>query len=486
MKKELSEKVDKLIAWVIFLSIVGIFLTSLIPWISVNETEPVVGELHFNFEMMKKRNNNNMQTLSERIQLINTSFFLLLIFSILAYIGNTIFKSKKFVLFSLILMIIGGSAIVVLSVLIVQANYNYIKTVDDLVDTSIPTIITHFKYAYFPLIIGVSSLIISTFFEWNITSFIVSNIKESKIQRKYMEDEELLDKTSEKDEDISQKEPLFIKDKPDLNAKSADDHKDIEDWLKNEVENIESPKEKPIDEILKPDTKEQIENKPIIEEEIEEDLPISEEDDFENNEQIIEEKVEKPEIEPIPLTDESIDDLEKEETYSKEDNIDRIPTQKENIESKKEVYEYPIASDKTEEDKTLIDKKEKIEQNEEIIDEPSRETEAEPVQTKKPIVEPFKSKEKKEESSIPKTPADTISFENVLSSAIEKRQVDKIKKESKEETSEEDEYEDDETEEEKVTLTVRCPGCKHVFTVEKTGEVTNIKCPECGKKGIVK
>ena len=46
--------------------------------------------------------------------------------------------------------------------------------------------------------------------------------------------------------------------------------------------------------------------------------------------------------------------------------------------------------------------------------------------------------------------------------------------------------ETDDLEKGKVIMTVRCPGCKNIFKVEKQGNVTEIKCPKCGKEGIVK
>ncbi len=38
----------------------------------------------------------------------------------------------------------------------------------------------------------------------------------------------------------------------------------------------------------------------------------------------------------------------------------------------------------------------------------------------------------------------------------------------------------------KKKISVRCPQCKNIFTVEKDEDVTRIECPKCGKKGIAK
>ena len=70
---------------------------------------------------------------------------------------------------------------------------------------------------------------------------------------------------------------------------------------------------------------------------------------------------------------------------------------------------------------------------------------------------------------LPKSPL----FEKALESAIEKRQPDAERKhvEIKKEESP------------KKKISVRCPQCKTVFTIEKGEKPTNIKCPKCGKTG---
>ena len=117
-----------------------------------------------------------------------------------------------------------------------------------------------------------------------------------------------------------------------------------------------------------------------------------------------------------------------------------------------------------------------------------------PDQNKKPIAEPFKSKKIEIETKTPEESTEEYkSFDHVLSSVIEKRHKEKEEEKPAEEKEEKIDVDDQETKsadiesaEEKEILTVRCPVCKNVFTVEKTGEITNIKCPQCGKEGIVK
>ena len=116
------------------------------------------------------------------------------------------------------------------------------------------------------------------------------------------------------------------------------------------------------------------------------------------------------------------------------------------------------------------DKKETVEEPEKIstpkppfkIDKPSSEEET----TETPQSETL---DQSETGEMPTSSA----FEDALSSAIKKRQPDIPKKE-----------EDKQPEKEKIT--VKCPECENVFTVEKTGDVLKIKCPRCGKEGVTK
>ncbi len=73
---------------------------------------------------------------------------------------------------------------------------------------------------------------------------------------------------------------------------------------------------------------------------------------------------------------------------------------------------------------------------------------------------------------LPKSPL----FEKALELAIEKRQPDAEREhvETKKENPPE-----------KRKMSVRCPQCKTVFTIEKGEKSTNIECPRCGKTGKI-
>jgi len=116
-------------------------------------------------------------------------------------------------------------------------------------------------------------------------------------------------------------------------------------------------------------------------------------------------------------------------------------------------------------------------------------------------VEPFpaeKPKEKIEETGETRT---SEQFEKALSSAIEKTHTEKKQQEptgAEVETKQKAEdlqlqptvkiqkVIEEEQAEAKKKITVRCPQCKFEFPAKKEGEFTRIKCPQCGKEGVIK
>jgi len=205
MKKVLTDKVGKLTAWIMFLSIIGLVFTSVLPWISVTETTPVEGELFFNLEMMEKSHNEDIINLSEKINLIDTSFFLVLIFSILSYLSFIIYRSRTCSSFAQLMIIIGGCAIIILSVLIIFSNFNFIKTVEDIEGISASYMFTSIKYAYMPLIVGVGLLISSVSYTGIVVFYSIryfrDQLKQKKSTQKTSEPKKISKKTTEKDEE---------------------------------------------------------------------------------------------------------------------------------------------------------------------------------------------------------------------------------------------------------------------------------------------
>jgi len=455
MKNDLLDRIKKILSWIIFLSFFGIIFTSLIPWISVSETYPVEGDLFFNLDMMKKSTDKNIITLSETVEQISLCFLLSFCFCILSYLGLILYRSNKAKSISQIIIIIGGCAFVILSIAIVRFNYYFIKIVQDSEYTSLPEILGPIKFAYLPLITGIFSLILSIIFTWIMVTFSLQYFREKTGKNIKSKDEQINKKTSDTEAVILFDESSK-KDKP--KGAQAEDHKDIENWLKDEVENIDRNTEKFDQDLI---------NIPV---EKEEEMKIDI-DDTEPREKIDK----KPLVENEEITEEQ--PKIKEELPPPQENESKIQEEKNEEEIKPE-----INNENTKEEK-----------NEEEI---KPEINNENTKKSKPVVSPFKPKEKTEETVISDDLGTPISFDNVLSSVIDKTQGKRKKKPISNDELDEDELDEKYDEEEiegdtdiekgKVIITVRCPECKKVFKVEKTGDITEIKCPKCGKEGIVK
>ena len=117
-----------------------------------------------------------------------------------------------------------------------------------------------------------------------------------------------------------------------------------------------------------------------------------------------------------------------------------------------------------------------ISEKEEIPDELDKEIK-EPADVKdKDQPGPFPSEEIKIESDkTDEEPFVSQSFEEALSSAIQKRQDENDQKTFLRRKKKTD----------KNTFNVRCPKCRYIFVAERGEGITKIKCPNCGKEGNI-
>jgi len=115
----------------------------------------------------------------------------------------------------------------------------------------------------------------------------------------------------------------------------------------------------------------------------------------------------------------------------------------------------------------------------------------------KVIQQPFPVEEKKIKPKETEELRPSQSFEKALSYAIEKKikRPEPLKvEESKPQTTEPEEEAKDLQLEQTANIEephirkikLRCPQCKNVFLTELEGENTKIKCPTCGKEGVIK
>ena len=362
-KGETAKKAEKLTIYILVLSIICLILMSLLPWISVAENDLVKQDLHFNFEMMKESGNGQIMDLASDLNLINISFWALIILSLLSLLGTTIHASGKFSVVGHILLLIGCvtfvfSIFVIILQLIISQNIGNMRTI------SASAIYSPINYAYILLIPSFFIFICSALYTWTVFEHSIQKFKSSKKAKDDKKEKKTAKKLSKKERKTKAKEKP-AKEKPSLEPKIDEKRVEMEQWLTGQVQDMEK--------------------------------------------QAAEEKPTGPEKEKIS---------------------------QEPHEEPKETYVFPL---------------EKTEEETEETDE---------VRASK-------------------------SFEDALSSAIQKKQTEVISKEKK--TSEEKEEISPKIEEPaKGIFSVRCPQCKHIFTVKREEGITKIKCPECGKEGTIK
>jgi hypothetical protein len=133
------------------------------------------------------------------------------------------------------------------------------------------------------------------------------------------------------------------------------------------------------------------------------------------------------------------------------------------------------------EEKKILETKpkdEEIEFEAKLIEEETEEEKPKTPFVKEKEIEPLEIKEPDK-----KTKEFYESFENALNSAVRKKQIKK-----------EDQKTDEKIIEPKKEIlkpqgkqfNVRCPQCEEIFSAEKSEGVTKIKCPHCGKEGVIK
>jgi len=366
---------QRLSIWVVILSIISLFFISFFPLISTTEQDFVKKDLYYNYEMMKNTDNYEIFKITEKLDLIYLSIWLILIFSLISFLGSIIYASGKLSILGLI-FVLCGCFVIILSIL---AIYNQIQIVNSLKQSNIlspASIFSSFYFIYITLIPNIIILILSIFYVWTATlaffkfikDYLKSDRENKKIKKQKKEKKSYFENMPDK---------KTVENKSKIKEKSIE----MEAWLKGQVENEESKDEK----------KKEINEK-------------------------------EEEIEPI---NETIKDEEKNEEINDTKKIEKKSPFANNIKEKE--------------------------------------------QTKKDI-------EVKKE--------DTKSFEKALSSAIQKRKPGVEEKQDIKEKITKEKNEKENVEDKKIN--VRCPKCKTVFSITKEGTFTKIKCPSCGKEGVIR
>jgi len=381
MNKEINNKLKKLSSYLLYLSIINLFIISLVPWISIIEND-THNELFFNSLMMERSENNQIKDIGKYIFFIINLLWMGIILNSILYLGFTDYLSEKYPKFTKVI-INTGNVNLIINVIIVYLQIFIIKKIIQMDNVSFASFISIIKFAYIPFIFGFVLLIISIIY----TSSVIHNIlkqKESlKSYKKEMESKNLIGTSKKFVEKQFPSNENFSNFKLDIkNIKSSY-------WLEQEKKQTNHDNIKSDLEFFK--TKKFIKNS------------------FEN------------------------DFVEKDFLKTKnESNLDPFPVEKPKIKSKSS--------------------------NEILISQ---------------------------------------ELEKALSSIVKKRQNETKMQPPAENTSElnKEKYKDIETKVEikenekkeiKKKINLRCPQCKFIFPIEKNESVITVKCPNCGKEGVIK
>jgi len=270
-KGEMAKKAERLTILIILLSIVSLILLSLLPWISVAENDSVKEDLHFNVEMIEESNNEQIRDLANNLNLINISFWTLLIFGLFSFMGATIHASGKFSIIGYVMLLI-GCATLILSILILDLQIVLLGDIEKIDLVSASTVFTPFNYAYILLAPSFLILIFSISYTWNMFSHSIQKFKDSKKEKKekIKTAKKLIKKSEETEEKEPPKEEKHPAEKTPITPEADEKRANMEKWLAGEVRNIE--KQDVEEKIPEPEEKEEtirLEQPPSKEEQVE-------------------------------------------------------------------------------------------------------------------------------------------------------------------------------------------------------------------------
>lgn len=242
MKKgEKVKKAKRLTIWIVVLSITGLFFISFLPWISVGENGSVKEDLYFNFEMMKNSSNEQIRDLASYLNLIEISLWALIILGLISFIGAIIHVSGKFSPVGLILLMIGCITLLC-GIFVVYRQLIILKTLEEIDNISASAIFSSIKFTYIPLIPSVLTLICSALYVWIVVSHSIEKFKSLKKAKKDKNEEiKAKEPIKEKNETIAKKPPEkeITLSEPKIDEK----HVEMEQWLADQIHDIEKQKE---------------------------------------------------------------------------------------------------------------------------------------------------------------------------------------------------------------------------------------------------
>ncbi len=244
-----AKKARNIIGWIVLSSILGLILLSFLPMVTVNNTS-TSESVTYNMALMEK-NSSQTGNLRRGLQTIIIFFWIIIIISLLSFIGIINQLSEKFLSLGKIFLLMGCGT-TIFSVLVVIYHFIFMGNVDGLENMSLTFIgPLPIKYIHIPLVMGIASLSCSGIYTWSIgTAAIKYFIAEKKSKEPKPKKEKLKKKTTKKEEKQTPavKTPATI-----ASFKNRDE---IEEWLKGEISQIEKTKDEIVEPVDKPEKEE--------------------------------------------------------------------------------------------------------------------------------------------------------------------------------------------------------------------------------------
>ena len=190
-RRDLVKNSQRLTFWIILLSIVGLVLISLFPWISISEMDEVKEDLVFNLEMMKKSDNQAINDIARQIEIINVSLWSLIILGLISLIGATIHSSAKYLIMGQVLLMV-GCVMIISSIFTLHVHLSVYTNIEEHLIISSMDLFPHIKYSFILLITSIVIFICSAVYVVLIIFNLVDTIKnilKSKIETSHIPDQ---------------------------------------------------------------------------------------------------------------------------------------------------------------------------------------------------------------------------------------------------------------------------------------------------------
>jgi hypothetical protein len=177
-----AKKAEKLTIYILFLSIICLILLTLLPWISVTENDHVKQDLYFNFEMMKQSDNGDIIRLAGDLNLINISFWILIILSLVSFLGTIIHLSNRFSFAGNILLLVGCITLI-FSILVFFLQIIITQNIGKLSTISASAIYPPIKFSYFLLVPSFIIFIWSALYTLTVVTHFIQKFKSKKKEK---------------------------------------------------------------------------------------------------------------------------------------------------------------------------------------------------------------------------------------------------------------------------------------------------------------